>query len=533
MSQDLPAPPSHSLPPAPFTSPVSILLLCSLFLILTGLRFFLSISFPLPVSGDEAYYWDWGRQLSWGYYSKPPLIGWLMAAAEALIGGEIGIRIFAAAFASLGLASWTAFAYAAFGSRTAFWSLLLLALSPASVALGLLLTIDAPLFAFTSLSVFFAYQILHRPSPAYPSPSALAIPPSVSWFCLVLFLGASHLTKQIAWFLPPLLAVAALAAGFYQRKRFLQFALASFLSYLALLPTVLWNALNGWPLLGHTLSHLATNPVSIGRQAARFFEFLGSQFGLISPLTAGLIVATAIYTLPRLPKLQPALRFLWVLAFPGLIVFLLLALRQRVLPNWPLVFYPPAIVALAACLTLHQKWIKWSRPAVITGAVFAFLTAVLPLLITTTGLEKSRLDPLKRLRGWPDYAAVVSDFNAGLSDGPLPLIVYGHRYYVAQLAFYGSGNPQVLRWSNREIVDSQYELWPIPAATLAGPSLLVIPQADASLPPEVAASFSGVTPLGSHSYPDDSGVGSGLSFFRVVGWGASAPSSNNIAPKSP
>lgn len=26
---------------------------------------------------DEAQYWLWGRELAWGYFSKPPLIGWI------------------------------------------------------------------------------------------------------------------------------------------------------------------------------------------------------------------------------------------------------------------------------------------------------------------------------------------------------------------------------------------------------------------------------------------------------------------------
>ena len=41
----------------------------------------LMLLLPLDLSGDEAYYWDWGRNLDWGYYSKPPGIAWLMAPA--------------------------------------------------------------------------------------------------------------------------------------------------------------------------------------------------------------------------------------------------------------------------------------------------------------------------------------------------------------------------------------------------------------------------------------------------------------------
>ena len=27
---------------------------------------------------DEAQYWFWGQEMAWGYYSKPPLIGWIL-----------------------------------------------------------------------------------------------------------------------------------------------------------------------------------------------------------------------------------------------------------------------------------------------------------------------------------------------------------------------------------------------------------------------------------------------------------------------
>ena len=39
---------------------------------------FLFLATDFQLAGDEVYYWDWGRRPDWGYYSKPPLIGWLM-----------------------------------------------------------------------------------------------------------------------------------------------------------------------------------------------------------------------------------------------------------------------------------------------------------------------------------------------------------------------------------------------------------------------------------------------------------------------
>ncbi|MBN9059811.1 MAG: glycosyltransferase family 39 protein, partial [Rhizobiales bacterium] len=35
---------------------------------------------------DEAQYWDWSQHLAFGYFSKPPLIGWTIAAANMVCG---------------------------------------------------------------------------------------------------------------------------------------------------------------------------------------------------------------------------------------------------------------------------------------------------------------------------------------------------------------------------------------------------------------------------------------------------------------
>lgn len=43
---------------------------------------------------DEAQYWSWSRALDFGYFSKPPLIAWLIAGSGALCGqSEFCIRL--------------------------------------------------------------------------------------------------------------------------------------------------------------------------------------------------------------------------------------------------------------------------------------------------------------------------------------------------------------------------------------------------------------------------------------------------------
>ncbi|RAV28167.1 ArnT family glycosyltransferase [Sinomicrobium soli] len=44
---------------------------------------------------DEAYYWYFSQNLSWGYFDHPPMVAFLAAAGTALFDNELGVRLFA------------------------------------------------------------------------------------------------------------------------------------------------------------------------------------------------------------------------------------------------------------------------------------------------------------------------------------------------------------------------------------------------------------------------------------------------------
>src|SRR5690242_6829378 len=52
----------------------------------TAIRVLFIATAPLELDFEEAQYWHWAQQLAWGYYSKPPLVAWLIAATTALFG---------------------------------------------------------------------------------------------------------------------------------------------------------------------------------------------------------------------------------------------------------------------------------------------------------------------------------------------------------------------------------------------------------------------------------------------------------------
>ena len=60
------------------------------------LRVFAIISTPLELSADEAQYWLWSKKLNWGYFSKPPMIAWLIHFSSNIFGDyDYSIRILA------------------------------------------------------------------------------------------------------------------------------------------------------------------------------------------------------------------------------------------------------------------------------------------------------------------------------------------------------------------------------------------------------------------------------------------------------
>ena len=48
----------------------------------------------LDLAPDEAHYWEWSRRLDWSYYSKGPMVAYLIAGSTRLCGNtEFCVRL--------------------------------------------------------------------------------------------------------------------------------------------------------------------------------------------------------------------------------------------------------------------------------------------------------------------------------------------------------------------------------------------------------------------------------------------------------
>lgn len=89
----------------------------------TALRVYALLISPIDLYFDEARSWLWSRTLDWGYFTKPPMVAWVIAATTAVFDdAEWAVRLGAPlAHAIVGLAMF-ALGRSIYGAWAGFWA---------------------------------------------------------------------------------------------------------------------------------------------------------------------------------------------------------------------------------------------------------------------------------------------------------------------------------------------------------------------------------------------------------------------------
>jgi len=448
---------------------------------------------PLDLCPDEAYYWDWSRQLDWGYYSKPPMVAWLIALSTRIAGpAEYVIRLPAALLSSLGLIAVFGLARRLFTARVGFWSVLAVATTPGIAAMGLLMTIDAPFLCAWAFSVWAAWELLSATRPTWRQ-VGLAIVAT----------GLGLLSKQTMLAIFPLTAVWLLMQA-DQRHKLLSPKVWVWWcgSLLFLTPVVVWNAQHHWITVHHTTEHFQKTDVPAIRHLIWLLEFWASQFGVASPVSCGLILGISWSAWLGLRATDQRVRYLLCLGFVPMLGVTVLSAMQRVQPNWPAPFWFTSFILLAAwgCEAIPRFGLqgpreRWFKSGVAVGAVMTIILYVMPFAMPHSRWAGGPLDATARLRGWADLGQQVGQaFDQLPQDSGRLCISATGRGQVSALAYYLPQQPRVYRWNPTGIVESQHEVWGGPRGDFSGAEALIITHAGQAVPEELLAAFTEVTP---------------------------------------
>ena len=444
------------------------------------LRSFFLFANHLDLIGDETYYWDWSRQLDWCYYSKPPMVAWLIALATSLGGDEVAIvRLPAVLLGAIFLGYFYATAHLFYGRQSAMIALLMVLATPFSVLANLMMTIDPPLYCFWIMSLYYLHQ-------------ALFTQQKRAWYFAGLATGLAILSKQVALFIPLILFVFLLL---HKEKRC--FLKREFLMYLVpvvvcLLPILAWNQQHDWITLVHSKGHFDIKEnVGFFKHLEQGMTFLGFQLLLVSPIICILLFFLSLKCGLQFNHLEEKERFLFWMGPLLLLGISVLGFLQKVQGNWAVPFYFSALILLSAQVTQIQ-WAKYIKVGLAVGFFMVALTYVLPLLIPVFHLQNTIIDPTYRFRHTETLVRAIDLERQKLdaSSQKTFIIAVGHRFLVSQMAFYLPDHPHVFHFEDSGQVVSQYEVWAGPVHEIGKQALIVADREEAGIPDRLKAAFS-------------------------------------------
>jgi undecaprenyl-diphosphatase len=453
--------------------------------VVTGLRVWYLQHGYLELSPDEAHYWEWSRRLDWSYYSKGPLVAYLIALSTALGGAtELFVRLPAVLLSAGTTICVFGLVKALFRDvRLALATAMILHMLPLFAAGALLMTIDPPLVFFWTLVLWLVY---HAVSEARP----------VSWYAAGIALACGLLSKYAMGFLPVsfllFLATSPRYRGWLRRKE--PYLMLS-IGMIGFSPVILWNLRHHGVSLRHVMGQAAVHQGTAWRLSLDTFgEFLGSQALALSPLLFGWVLIAMVLSLREgLRRRDDRWLYLFWGWAPTFTLMLLLSLRQKVQANWAAPSYVTALMATMAYFacrgnTAHAGPARRLRMA---GAATAILlgfgmtvAAHDATLFIQLGFPPSA-DPLARLKGWRVLARAVDRLAAQMPQRPFLL---SDRYQISsELAFYVPGQPQTYNVNlGRRL--NQYDLWDGLSA-LAGRDAIYVQPDSARLPQALQGAF--------------------------------------------
>ena len=409
-----------------------------------------------PLTADEAHYWEWSRRLDWSYYSKGPLVAYLIALSTRLGGHtEIWVRLPAVLLGTLtGMLGWL-LARRTFGDRAAGLALVFLSVLPLYAAGGLLMTIDAPFVCCWAL----AWWCLSHVGPHRGE---------LAWYGAGVAFGLGLLSKYTMLMLVP--CVGFWLAGSPALRRWLwrrEPHDGLLLGLLIFSPVLVWNARHGWVSLRHVLGQAL---VGAGRSWSPVSapEFVGSQIAAVSPLLLILCLAGLAWCQKEGARRErDDVRLIVCASAPVLIFFLAWSLLSKVQANWAAHAYVTAAIAAAGwCVRRSPGGHSQRTVRSLNGFVLASI--MLPIMAMPILLEPNLLQGVhvpvpgwldfvpKHVRGWPELGQTVGSIRERARQ---PIFIASDRYQIAsELAFYVPGQPRTYT-ANFDRRMNQYDVW--------------------------------------------------------------------------
>ncbi len=323
------------------------------FVVTLLIKIWLAAAFP--ITGDEAFFYQWGVFPAWGYSDHPPMVGWLLFALNSISDQPLSLRFFTVLMwnmIALGLIDLLR-RISPFQEGAAYWLGTLFLLLPFTLLLNIVTT-DTPLIFFIFLSgyCFIRGTLSERHL----------------WFAAAgIFLGLALLSKYFAG----LLAIAYFVYLCRTRRGWLDLIIIALCSAPLFAITIVFNADHCWT---NVMFNMINRNENVQWSWSTIGEYLAMMVYLITPWVVIKVVRSGRSMMQR-----GAIAVLFLVPFS---LFLLLSMEKSIGLHWVLGFMPFVFLFLGTVVGAGNL----RRYAIWTGLFsvphFLFLAAI--ILLPTT-----------------------------------------------------------------------------------------------------------------------------------------------------
>ena len=295
--------------------------------------------------GDEAQYWLWSKTPELGYYSKPPLLAWMLNLHTYIFGNSfVALKYFS--FFLYFLTSYVVFllSFELFqNKKLALYTALSFYLLPSVSVSSFLISTDVVLIFFFSLSLLLLLKIRKRPS-------------IYNFIVLGIFLGLSFLTKYAAiYYFISFFLIIILDKQIRKSFDLKNSLLLALCFILVLFPNIIWNIQNSWVTFSHTSDNASLNNISFSLVSG--FNFLLSQIAMLGPLLI-------FFFIVQLKKIEVNFQTKFLLSFslPVFFIVFIESVLVRANANWAAVaLIPFFILAITHIYNCSKKIILYNN----------------------------------------------------------------------------------------------------------------------------------------------------------------------------
>jgi 4-amino-4-deoxy-L-arabinose transferase-like glycosyltransferase len=354
---------------------------------------------------DDAQYWFWGQTLDWGYYSKPPLIAWILRLSTSVSDAPFFIRLPLPLIHAATAVTLAFVARRLCGDRIGGIAGFAFATLPGVALASLLVSTDTPMLLCFALAMLAQLRLAARRS----LPWALALGAAV---------GLGLMAKYAMIYFPLSAALAALLVP-SARIAWRDALLAALTAFLVVAPNLLWNAANQFATVQHTAYNVDWRGPRL--DLAGLAEFVAGQFAVAGPV----FFAAYLAGLRRLG--DPTRRYLALMSLPVLAVVSAQALTSGANANWAAAGHLAALVLATAVLAPRPRLLALGL------ALNLAITAALP--VAAVFADRWRIGPNLVLHRYVGQSALSLKAAEVARANGLDTLVSGNRAMLADFFY--------------------------------------------------------------------------------------------------